>query len=169
MRPIALLRFALTLLAAAACTSPRAETGSSRSLVGAWTSKVEFRSGALTSYQDLEFMLAFADGGTVTESSNYDAAPPVPPAYGTWREVGPNRFRARYEFFLTRAATADEEERASGGWMPNGRGVLAEEIDLAPDGRSFTSTIRCDFFDAAGKPADGGGSGVARGTRQPPP
>jgi len=164
MRPIA-----FGLLLAAACASPRPSGAADSTLAGAWTSKVEFHSGALAQFQDLQFMLVFAEGGTVTESSNYDAAPPVPPAYGSWREVGPNRFRARYEFFLTRAATEDEEEKASGGWMPNGRGVLAEEIELAADGRSFTSTIRCDFFDAAGKPADGGGSGVARGTRQPPP
>ena len=160
---------ALGLLLAAACAGPRASGSATSPLVGAWTSKVEFRSGALAEFQDLEFMLVFADGGTVTESSNYDSAPPVPPAYGTWREVSPNRFRARYEFFVTRPPTEDEEEKAGGGWMPNGRGVLAEEIELAPDGRSFTSTIRCDFFDAAGKPSEGGGSGVARGTRQPAP
>jgi hypothetical protein len=172
MRPLV-----LGLLSAAACASPgsagSASPGSaasaSSSIAGAWTSKVEFRSGALAAYEGLEFMLVFGEGGTLTESSNYDAAPPVPPAYGTWTETGPNRFRARYEFFVTRAATEDEAEAAGGGWMPNGHGVLFEEIELAPDGRSFASTIRCDFFDAAGKPAEGGGSGVARGARHPPP
>jgi hypothetical protein len=164
MRPLALV-----LLLACSCASLRASGSASSPLVGAWTSKVEFHSGALNAFEDLEFMLVFAEGGTVIESSNYDAAPPVPPAYGTWREVGPNRFRARYEFFLTRPPEEDEEEKANGGWMPNGRGVLAEEIELAPDGRTFTSTIRCDLFDAAGRPVEGGGSGVARGTRQPSP
>lgn len=164
MRPLA-----LGLLVAAACASARSPASANSSLVGAWTSKVEFRSGALAAFRDLEFMLVFGEGGTVTESSNYDAAPPSPPAYGTWKEVGPHRFRARYEFFAMRAATEEEEEQASGGWMPNGRGVLIEEIELAPDGRTFASTIRCDFFDAAGKPAEGGGAGVAHGTRQPSP
>jgi hypothetical protein len=164
MRPIA-----LGLLLAIACAGPRAPESASSPLVGAWTSKVAFRAGALAAFPDLEFMLVFAEGGTMTESSNYDAAPPGPPAYGTWREVGPNRFRARYEFFAMRVATAEEAVKASGGWMPNGRGVLTEEIELAPDGRTFASTIRCDFFDAAGEPAEGGGSGVAQGTRQPIP
>ncbi len=163
MRPIA-----LGLLLATACAGPR--TGSATSpLVGAWTSKVEFRSGSLAEYRGLEFMLVFAEGGTVTESSNYDSAPPVPPAYGTWKEVGPNRFRARYEFFTTRPATDEEEEQAAGGWMPGGRGVLVEEIELSPDGKTFASTIRCDLFDADGQPEEGGGEGVARGARQPPP
>jgi hypothetical protein len=157
------------LLLATACAGPRPSESECSPLVGAWTSKVEFRSGTLATFPDLEFMLVFGEGGTLTESSNYDAAPPGPPAYGTWTRVGMNRFRARYEFFAMRPATEDEDEKASGGWMPNGRGVLTEEIELAPDARSFESTIRCDFFDPAGKPTEGGGAGVAHGTRMTAP
>jgi hypothetical protein len=40
-------------------------------------------------------MYVFNTGGTMTESSNYDGAPPVPPAYGVWRSVGPNEFEAK--------------------------------------------------------------------------
>jgi hypothetical protein len=71
MRPLV-----LGLLSAAACASPRsagsASPGSaasaSSSIAGAWTSKVEFRSGALAAYEGLEFMLVFGEGGTLTES-----------------------------------------------------------------------------------------------------
>ena len=37
--------------------------------------------------KDLEFMYVFNVGGTMTASSNYDGAPPVPPAYGVWRRA----------------------------------------------------------------------------------
>ncbi|HET6272831.1 MAG TPA: hypothetical protein VFG32_07620, partial [Bacteroidota bacterium] len=66
------------------------------SLVGAWRSKVQFKSGAFAAVKDLEFMYVFNAGGTMTESSNYDGAPPVPPAYGMWRKLGPGQFEAKY-------------------------------------------------------------------------
>jgi len=48
-----------------------------------------FGSGALVDVKDLEFVYAFDAGGAMTESSNYDGAPPVPPAYGIWRKGAP--------------------------------------------------------------------------------
>jgi hypothetical protein len=53
-------------------------------LPGSWRSKVQFEDGAFASIKDLEFMYVFNAGGTLTESSNYDGAPPVPPAYEIW-------------------------------------------------------------------------------------
>ncbi len=103
-------------------------------LVGAWRSSVQFESGALAGIKDLEFLYAFNDGGTMTESSNYDGAPPVPPAYGVWQSAGPNTFEAKYEFFTSA---------------------------LSADGQTFTSTIRCEMFGARGEPVEG--SGEARG------
>ncbi|HZN55017.1 MAG TPA: hypothetical protein VFB67_06805 [Candidatus Polarisedimenticolaceae bacterium] len=140
-------RIGLALVAAALCASC-ARDGE---LAGAWRSKVQFADGAFASIKDLEFMYAFNAGGTMTESSNYDAAPPVPPAYGIWRVTGPNRFEARYEFYASRP--------------PAGRGVFVETITLSDDGRSFTSTIRYEAYDAAGQPIEGGGSATGQGER----
>jgi hypothetical protein len=141
------------------------ESGSNPALVGAWKSRVEFQSGSLGSIKDLEFMYAFNAGGTMTESSNYDAAPPVPPAYGVWSPMGSNLYEARYEFYVTRQPTPDEAAAASSGWLPAGYGVLNEIITLSEDGTSFTSAIRYELFDQGDKPVAGGGSGTGHGVR----
>jgi hypothetical protein len=75
-------------------------------LAGEWRAQLQFISGAFASIKDLEFMYVFNSGGTMTESSNYDASPPVPPAYGIWRKVGAKEFEAKYEFYVTKAPAA---------------------------------------------------------------
>jgi hypothetical protein len=115
-------------------------------LVGAWRGKVQFSSGPFAAVKDLEFMYAFNQGGTMTESSNYDGAPPVPPAYGVWRKVKPWQYEAKYSFFLTKPN--------DGVWTPAGHGVLTEQITLSQDGKSFRSTIQMDLFDETGKLTD---------------
>jgi hypothetical protein len=134
------------------------------SLVGAWRSSLQFETGAFAPMKDLEFMYVFNAGGTLTESSNYDGAPPVPPAYGVWRALGPNEFEAKYEFYVT-APAAPEEFRKGAGWLPSGRGVFTERIVVAPDGQSFTSTIRYEAFGTRGAPARGGGDARAQAVR----
>jgi len=153
---------AAALLLAAGCTARR--TVPSASLAGAWRSSVQFESGAFAPVKNLEFMYVFNEGGTMTESSNYDAAPPVPPAYGVWRSLESGEFEARYEFFMT-APSPPDAFKTGGGWVPSGRGVLTERIKLSDDGQSFTSTIRYEAFDATGKPAEGGGSAKGSGAR----
>jgi hypothetical protein len=133
-------------------------------LVGAWRSSIQFESGAFAEIHDLEFMYAFNAGGTMTESSNYDAAPPVPPAYGSWRKTGPNTYAVTYEYFATAPAEALEFIKGA-GWMPSGHGRLTETITLAPDGQTFTSTLKFEVFDAKGKPAEGGGSAKGNAAR----
>jgi hypothetical protein len=135
------------------------------SLAGAWKEKVQFQTGAFAEIQDLEFMFVFNAGGTMTESSNYDAAPPVPPAYGIWRHVGGEEFEAKYEFYVTRIPSPAESKSSSGGWLPAGHGVLKEKITLSPDGNSFTSTILYEVFDQPGKPTTGGGEAKGQGIR----
>jgi hypothetical protein len=162
--------FALSvLLLAAGCdrtTSSRAQTDSADDgLVGAWRGKVQFKSGALAEFKELEFMYAFNAGGTMTESSNYDSVPPGPPAYGVWRNMGARQFEARYEVFLTKASNPLEEIAKGGGWLPDGHGVLVEKITLSEDGKSFKSLIRWDTFDQAGKPTETGIEGTSDASR----
>ena len=158
-----------TVLAASACRagpSPSSGESSERdSLVGVWRSQIRVNGGALADMKDLEFMYAFNAGGTMTESSNYDGAPPVPPAYGVWRRSGPRRFEAKYAFFITKAPGTFEDIAKGGGWSPAGRGVLTETITLSHDGRSYRSTIVYAAFDQVGKPVEGGGEGNGVGAR----
>ena len=125
-------------------------------LVGAWHGKVQFKSGAFAAIQDLEFMYVFNAGGTLTESSNYDGSPPVPPAYGVWHGVGPREYEAHYEYFSTKPPPFLEDLLKGGGWGPSGHGRLVERIAVAADGNSFTSTIRYDAFDKSGKTLESG-------------
>jgi hypothetical protein len=150
-------------LLAAGCGQPR--QAEPPPLVGAWRSAIHFRSGAFAGVDNLEFMYVFNAGGTLTESSNYDGAPPVPPAYGEWRRLGPNEFEAKYEFYATAPPESFDVLKGGGGWLPTGRGVLTERIMLSEDARSFTSTIRYEARDSKGSPIEGGGEADGRGQR----
>ncbi len=134
-------------------------------LQGEWRAQLQFASGAFAPIKDLEFMYSFNQGGTMTESSNYDASPPVPPAYGIWRKVGDLEYQIKYEFYVTKAPAAFEEITKGGGWGPAGRGVFVERITLSKDGKSYTSKIKYDQFDTAGKPAEGGGTATGKGVK----
>jgi hypothetical protein len=168
----------IVLLGVQGCSPPQpsaAEAGASADtaagnlaasdLLGAWRAKLQFSSGAFAAIKDLEFMYVFNQGGTLTESSNYDASPPVPPAYGVWRKVGGQEYEAKYEFYVTKPPAGFEDIAKGGGWGPAGRGVFVERITLSEDGNSFTSKIKYDQFDAAGKPAEGGGEATGQGVR----
>ena len=136
-------------------------------LFGAWRSSIDVKSGAFAAAKGLEFMYVFHADHTLTESSNYDAAPPVPPAYGIWLNQGAGRIEARYEFFTTARSTADDA-RAAVGWLPSGRGVITEVIDFNPKAsvpKAFTSHIRYELFDVNGKPIPGGGEAQGRAAR----
>ncbi len=133
-------------------------------LVGAWKSAVQFKTGAFTSIQNLEFMYVFNAGGTMTESSNYDGAPPVPPAYGIWRQVAPGEFEVRYEFYST-TPSAPEAFKTGAGWLPSGHGVLTERIRMSADSRSFTSSIRYQGFGMHNEPVEGSGEGEGHAAR----
>ena len=156
-----LLTLALSAAASVQDASPQPET---EPFVGAWRSSLQFESGAFAEIKDLEFMYAFNAGGTMTESSNYDGAPPVPPAYGVWRKTGSGEYELKYEYYAT--APAEEPAFLKGaGWLPSGRGVFTETIKLATDGKSFTSTMRYDAFDAKGNPSEGGGTAKGQAVR----
>lgn len=134
-------------------------------LAGAWRGKVPGTSGWLASMKGLEFMYVFNADGTMTESSNYDAFPPGPPAYGVWRRVGMRQYEAKYAVFQTKPVAILDEIAKGGGWMPNGHGVLTQKITLSEDGNAFESTIRFDLFDPQGKSVEGGGEATGHGER----
>lgn len=134
-------------------------------LAGQWRARMSFESGDFAAVEGLEFMYVFNLGGTMTESSNYDAAPPVPPAYGIWRQTGPGRFEVKYEFYPTRPPRAFDELASGGGWPPAGRGVFLESITIADDGATYASGVSYEAFDGAGAPLPGGGRGTAAGMR----
>jgi hypothetical protein len=165
-RPTMLTSFAIGLLASAIPATCLAQTGKgSDNLVGAWRGQVQFTTGAFAETKDLEFMYVFSAGGTMTESSNYDAAPPVPPAYGVWKKVGIRKYEAKYQFFQSKVVSSADELVKGGGWAPDGYGTLSQKITLSADGNSFDSSITLELFDKVGKATAGGGEATAKGQR----
>ncbi len=136
--------------------------------VGTWRGPAKFTTGPYVEANDLELMYVFHADGTMTESSNYDGAPPVPPAYGVWKKTGPRQYEAHYEFYAVKPPAALDEITKGGGWGPDGRGVLTQKITLSADGRTFESSVRMEVFDKQGKPAAGSGDATARASRMIP-
>jgi hypothetical protein len=134
-------------------------------LTGEWRAKLQFKDGILASYKDLEFMYSFNAGGTLTESSNHDANPPVPPAYGIWRQTGAREFQAKYEFFITEAPPDFATIQTGGGWKPTARGVFQETITLSPDRKTYIAQVKLNVFNPAGQPIEGGGQATAYGQK----
>lgn len=165
-RPSALTACAVALLVTISASTGLAQTRKATdSLAGAWQGKVQFTTGAFAAVKDLEFMYAFHAGGTMNESSNYDGAPPAPPAYGVWRKIAPRKYEAKYRFFQPKAATSADELIKGGGWAPDGYGILTQKLTLSADGNSFDSKLTLKLFNKAGKAIDGGGEATASGTR----
>ena len=166
-RPIlpALLLGLVFAASAPGCRTTAPEPGAAPALVGAWRAHVQFTAGVLAPLKDLEFLYVFNAGGTLTESSNYDSSPPVPPAYGEWRQTGPGRFETKYTFFSTNPPAEWKSLAEGGGWMPAGFGVLTEKIALAADGRSYDSSLMLELFDTAGKTVAGGGAAAVHAQR----
>jgi hypothetical protein len=134
-------------------------------IVGAWKGKVQFRTGAFAEVKDFEFMWVFNNGGTMTESSNYDGVPPTPPAYGIWKKIGEKQYEARYEFYFTKIPASFEDITKAGGFPPAGHGVLTEKITVSDDGKSYKSTIKYDSFDHSGKQLSAGEEADAEAKR----
>ncbi|HTQ01569.1 MAG TPA: hypothetical protein VMN56_19790 [Casimicrobiaceae bacterium] len=167
--PARLAAAASVLMLASACANaparPAPDAADRDRLAGAWRSQVRFTGGALSGMKDLEFMYVFNAGGTMTESSNYDGAPPVPPAYGVWKSTGPRKYEAKYVFYVTKPPASFEDVAKGGGWLPVGHGVLSERITLSADGNSYRSTISYAAFDRNGNPVEGSGEGDGTATR----
>ena len=137
----------------------------SDTLTGAWRSKVHFNGAIFSSITNFEFMYVFNAGGTMTESSNYDALPPGMPAYGEWRKVGPRKYEAKYTVFTIKSPDAFAEVGKNGGWFSSGSAVIAEKITLSDDGKSYTAVISYTEFDQAGQPTKNNAEGTVSGVR----
>jgi hypothetical protein len=164
---LGLMTALLTSSCSTVITSRTTETNYD-ALVGAWKGPVQFKTGAFAAVKDLDFLYVFNAGGTMTESSNYDALPPVTPAYGVWKKTGPHQYEARYIYYWTKPPAALDEITKGGGWSPGGHGVLTQKIILSDDGNSFDSTIRYEVFDQAGKPTDPASEATAKAVRVKP-
>ncbi|RFC41880.1 MAG: hypothetical protein DUW69_002520 [Verrucomicrobia bacterium] len=159
----------IALLASSCTTVINTKTGTDvGDLVGAWRGKVQFKTGAFAAVTDLDFLYVFNAGGTMTESSNYDAMPPVTPAYGVWKKTGPRQYEAKYVYYWTKPPAALDEITKGGGWSPGGHGVLSQKITVSEDGNTFDSTLTYEVFDQAGKPTDPGSEASAKGARIKP-
>jgi len=134
---------------------PKGSSHVAPSIIGAWRSKVQFLSGPYAAVKDLKFLLVLNAGGTLTESSNYDGAPPSPPAYGIWRKIGRDQYELRYEFFNLKPPTKFEDITNGGGWTSNGIGVLKEKLKLSPDGQTFVSEISFVLREESGRAIQG--------------
>ena len=112
-----LVLLSLTTAGCGQSTPPAGETPKApmeaQSLVGAWRVHVQFTSGDFSTTKDLEFMTVFNVGGTMTELSNYDGAPPVPPASACGardRRAGSRRTTSTR--FSTKPPASFDERRA---------------------------------------------------------
>jgi hypothetical protein len=153
----------LVIIGTTGCRTARSGIGND--LTGAWRGKVQFTTGAFAATKDLEFMYVFTAGGTMTESSNYDASPPVAPAYGVWRKVGSRQYEAKYAYYWTKAPSNFDEISKGGGWLPGGHGVLTQRITLSEDGNAFDSTIQYEVFDQQGKSTEAASEAISNGIR----
>ena len=153
------------IVLALGCSSPESSRVSADPgpLVGAWRSKIVFRSGPLAEMKDLEFLYSYNAGGTMTESSNYDeAANSSPPAYGIWKQIDSRTFETKYVFYTTKEPSPGDGA-PKGDWWPAGHGVITETITLSNDGQTYASTIKLATYDTAGVAlAPGEGTGVGK-------
>ena len=133
-------------------------------LIGSWRASVQFETGPYSEIKDLNFMYIFNSDGTMLESSNYDAAPPVPPAYGIWRSLGEHQFEAKYEFYVTRVPDTSEHLPAGTGWLPGGFGRLVDTISIESDGHSFSSRTHLTMYNT-GDSVTGDDIAVGHGTK----
>jgi hypothetical protein len=136
-------------------------------LLGAWRARVTIDSGPLAGIP-FQFLVTYAAGGGMVESSNFDEATPVPPAYGSWVATGPWTFRSTYVFFTTNPPS-DPGTLPTAGWAFSGSGKLREQITIAHDGTTYTSHLYYQLYDTTDNALPGqSGAAHAMATRIAP-
>jgi hypothetical protein len=146
MRRAAVVLIAISLIACTQAPTPSP-------MKGAWESHVAFTGGALRADEESAISLCLQRRRNDDRVIELRRRPPDPPAYGVWKEVSPNRFQLKYIFYVTKPPSRFEELVGGQGWLPNGHGVITEDITLSADGNSWQSKIHWDAFDMDGKPA----------------
>jgi hypothetical protein len=148
----------VVLLVCVACSKASAPKATAQpSLEGAWRSHVTFTSGPLKGIP-FQFLITYAAGGGLVESSNFDESPPVLPAYGSWGRLGPTSFKSTYIFWTTSTAPK--------GWTFSGSGILSENITIAKTGDAYASAIAYQLFDTKDVAIPGqSGTGSATASR----
>jgi hypothetical protein len=103
------------------------------SITGVWDSTVTLHGcgggPVIRSFRALN--LFEHDGGLVATS---EVAPP--PSLGRWKWTGGRRFRAQFQFM-----------RFGAGGVFEGMNRVSRSIELAADGKSFTSVVSIQMFD----------------------
>jgi hypothetical protein len=146
------------ILLAVSITGP---TGAPAGLEGGWRVQVTIETGPFTGSQ--QYLMVYSAGGGMIESSNFDSAPPVPPAYGSWLASGESSFRSTYVFFTTEPV---DQLDAAAGWDFSGSGKFRESITLSSSGNDYTSRLSYELYDTADKPLAGqSGEGYSVGRR----
>jgi hypothetical protein len=136
-------------------------TETQRGLEGAWRVNITVETGPFAGLQ--QFLVTYSAGGGMVESSNFDAMPPVPPAYGSWVATAESTFRSTYVFFTTEQV---DRLDPGAGWGFSGSGKFRESITVGPNGDDYTSRLSYQLFDTADKALPGqSGEGFGVGSR----
>ena len=105
------------------------------SIEGVWDSKVTLQvCGGGPVIRTFRAINLFEHHGELIATS--EAVPP--PSLGQWRWTGGRTFRAQFQFM-----------RLGAGGVFEGMNRVTRAIEMAPDGKSFTSVVSTQMFDVA--------------------
>jgi hypothetical protein len=106
---------------------------SSRPIEGVWDSTVTLQvCGGGPVLRTFRALNLFEDDGSLVATS--EAVPP--PSLGQWRWTGGRTYRAQFQFL-----------RFGAGGVFEGMTRVTRHIQMAPDGKSFTSVVSTQMFD----------------------
>ncbi|HEV8331096.1 MAG TPA: hypothetical protein VGQ22_06745 [Steroidobacteraceae bacterium] len=109
--------------------------GTRPSIEGVWDSTVTLQvCGGGAIIRTFRALNLFEDDGSLVATS--EAVPP--PSLGRWRWLGGSTYRAQFQYL-----------RLGAGGVFEGMTRVTRQIQMAPDGKSFTSVVSTQFFDVA--------------------
>lgn len=109
--------------------------GSRPSIEGVWDSTVTLQvCGGGPVLRTFRALNLFEDDGSLIATS--EAVPP--PSLGQWRWTGGRTYRAQFQYL-----------RLGAGGVFEGMTRVTRQIQMAHDGKSFTSVVSTQFFDVA--------------------
>ena len=109
--------------------------GARPSLEGVWDSTVTLQvCGGGPVLRTFRALNLFEDDGSLVATS--EAVPP--PSLGRWRWLGGRAYRAQFQYL-----------RLGAGGVFEGMTRVTRQIQMAADGKSFTSVVSTQFFDVS--------------------